>query len=111
MDATRDDHTKESNSERERQILYNITYMQNLNYDTNEHVYRTEADSQTQRTTRGCQGVEGQGREVLGVWHEQTQPIICRGWIDNQILLHSIRNLFNILLKIIKEKMKKNIHV
>ena len=42
MDASRDDHTKESNSERERQILYNIIYMRNLNYDTNEHIYRTE---------------------------------------------------------------------
>ena len=45
MDASRDDHTKESNSERERQILYTIIYMRNLNYDTNEHIYRTETDS------------------------------------------------------------------
>ena len=47
MDASRDDHTKESNSERERQILYNIIYMRNPNYDTNEHIYRTETDSKT----------------------------------------------------------------
>ena len=47
MDATGDDHTKESNSERERQILYNIIYMRNLNYDTNQHIHRTETDSQT----------------------------------------------------------------
>ena len=26
---------------------YVITYMWNLNYDTNEHIYKTETDSQT----------------------------------------------------------------
>ena len=46
MDATRDFHTKRSESERERQISY-ITYIWNLKYDTNELVYKTETDSQT----------------------------------------------------------------
>ena len=36
MDGPRDYHTKWSKSERERQILYDITYMGNLKYDTNE---------------------------------------------------------------------------
>ena len=45
MDATRDYHTKLSKSERERQIPYDITYMWNLKYDTNEFIYET--DSQT----------------------------------------------------------------
>ena len=36
MDATRDYHTKWSNSERERQIPYDITYMWNLKYDINK---------------------------------------------------------------------------
>ena len=44
MGAPRDYHTK---SETERQIQYNITYMWNLNYDTNELIYET--DSQAQR--------------------------------------------------------------
>ena len=47
VDATRDDHTKWSKSERERQIPYDITYMWNLKYDTNEPTYETETDSQT----------------------------------------------------------------
>ena len=34
-------------SERERQIPYDITYMCNLKYDTNELIYETETDSQT----------------------------------------------------------------
>ena len=47
MDAARDYHTKWSNSEGERQIPYDITYMWNLKYDTNELIYETETDSQT----------------------------------------------------------------
>ena len=47
MDATRDYHTKWSKSERERQIPYDVTYMWNLKYDTNELIYKTETDSQT----------------------------------------------------------------
>ena len=35
MDATTDYHTKWNKSERERQILYDITYMWNIKYDTN----------------------------------------------------------------------------
>ena len=45
LDATRDHHTKWSKSERERQIPYDTTYMQNLKYDTNEPIYKTETDS------------------------------------------------------------------
>ena len=35
------------NEVRERQISYDITYMWNLKYDTNELIYKTETDSQT----------------------------------------------------------------
>ena len=47
MDGPGDYHTKRSQSERERQIPYDITYMWNLNYDTNEPISETETDSQT----------------------------------------------------------------
>ena len=47
MDGPRDYHTKWSKSDRERQISYNITYVWNLNNDTNELIYETETDSQT----------------------------------------------------------------
>ena len=47
MDATRYYHTKWVKSERERQILYNITYMWNLKYDTNEPTYEIDTESQT----------------------------------------------------------------
>ena len=47
MDRHRDHHTKWSKSERERQIPYDVTYMLNLKYDTNELIYKTETDPQT----------------------------------------------------------------
>ena len=37
-------------SERKRQIPYDITYMWNLKYGTNECIYKKETDSQTWRT-------------------------------------------------------------
>ena len=36
-----------SKSERERQIPYDIIYMWNVKYDTNEPIYEKETDSQT----------------------------------------------------------------
>ena len=47
MDGPRDYHTNWSRSERERQIPYNITYMWNLKYGTNEPIDKTETDAQT----------------------------------------------------------------
>ena len=47
MDATRDYHTKWIKSEKEKQIPYDITYMCNLKYDTNEPIYETETESGT----------------------------------------------------------------
>ena len=49
MDRTRDSHIKWSKSERERQIPYDITYMCNLKYGTDESFYNIETDSQTWR--------------------------------------------------------------
>ena len=48
MDATRDSHTEGSKSERERQIPYDITYIWNLIYSTNEPFHRR--NSRTWRT-------------------------------------------------------------
>ena len=47
MDGTRDYHTKWSQSERQKKIPYDITYMLNIKYGTNEPIYKTETDSQT----------------------------------------------------------------
>ena len=45
MDGPRDYHTKWSKGDRERQIPCDITYMWNLKYGTNEHIYKKETDS------------------------------------------------------------------
>ena len=45
---------------------YDITYMWNLKYDTNELIYETETDSQTLRTA--CSGQERIKKDRLGVW-------------------------------------------
>ena len=48
---------------------YDITYMWNLKYDTNELIYETETDSQTQRTDLWLPSGGGKaGRDRLGVW-------------------------------------------
>ena len=41
MDATRDSHIEWSKSERERQIPYDIIYIWNLKYGTNDPMYKT----------------------------------------------------------------------
>ena len=46
LDTTTDYQTKWSKSERERQIPYNITYVWNLTYGTNEPIYKIETDLQ-----------------------------------------------------------------
>ena len=79
MDGYRDYHYQVK-SDRERQISYDITYMWNLKYDTNELIYETE--------TCGCQG--------RGVW-EGTDwefgisrcKLLYIEWINNKVLLYS----------------------
>ena len=37
-------------NQKEKDKPYNITFIWNLKYDTNQHIYETETYSQTQRT-------------------------------------------------------------
>ena len=63
MNGTRESHTKRSKSERERQIPYDVTYIWNLIYDTNEPFHRKE-NRRLGEQTCGCQGgVGGTGRD------------------------------------------------
>ena len=66
VDATRGYITKGSKSERERQIPYDITYMWNLKYDTNELIYGTETDSQIWKTDKWL--LRSGRKDGLGVW-------------------------------------------
>ena len=48
MGGPRDYHIKWNKSDQERQIWYDIAYMDNKKkIDTNEFIYKTETDSQT----------------------------------------------------------------
>ena len=54
-------------SDRERQI-YDITFMESKN-DMNEFIYKTEIDSQTQKTIlRLPEGIAGWEGDILGDW-------------------------------------------
>ena len=58
MDGTKDSHTKCSKSERERKILYDITYSWNLVYGPNKTFHRKETHGLGEQTC-GCQGGGG----------------------------------------------------
>ena len=72
---------------RERQIscniTYNITYKWNLKKnDTNELIYKTELDSQTQKRNLWLPQGKGGGRDKLGIQDEQKHSIMHK--IDKQ---------------------------
>ena len=67
-DATRDSPTKSSKSQRERQIPYDITSMWNLNYDTNNPVYKTETDQGHGEQTCVCHWRGWREWDGQGVW-------------------------------------------
>ena len=64
MDGTWDSHTKGSKSERQRQISYDITYIWNLIYGTNEPSHRKEIHGFGEHTC--VARVEGEGMEQTG---------------------------------------------
>ena len=61
MNLPTDYHIKWSKSERERQIPYDVTYMWNLNYGTNELIYKTERLTD-RKQTYGYQRGKGVGK-------------------------------------------------
>ena len=65
-------------SERERQIPCDISYMWDVKYDTNELIYKTETDAQTQRADLWLPSGGQWGRDGLGVWDQQMQTSTYR---------------------------------
>ena len=80
----------EVKSDRERQIPYDITYVWNLIYSTNEPFHRKETHGLGEQTC-GCQ--DG-GRGSRMDWESGVN--ICKllhlEWISNEILLYSTGN-------------------
>ena len=48
--------------------MYDIPYMWNLKNGTNEHIYKTENDSQTQKANLWLPKGKDDGRDKLGIW-------------------------------------------
>ena len=59
VEATRDSHPEWSKSDREREIPYDITYIWNLIYGTNEPFHRKETHRLGEQTC-SCQGGGGE---------------------------------------------------
>ena len=96
MDGSRDYHTKQSKSERERQILYAITCMWNLNYDTNELFIK-----QKQKETHRLMDIENRlvvAKQWSGGKGRDWEFVISRckllhvEWINNKALLYLMGN-------------------
>ena len=62
---------------RQRQIAYDITYMQNLKSNTNESTCKTERDSQTQKTNLRLPKQKGVG-DLLGVLDYQIHTTVYK---------------------------------
>ena len=60
MDGVRDGHTKRSKTEKDKYQMISLI-MWNLKYDTNELIYKTEADPETQKLNLWFKGERGAG--------------------------------------------------
>ena len=69
---TRDYHTSEV-SQREGQIWYDVTYIWNLKFGTNEPIYKTNRLTEVENRQE-----RGKERDGLGVWGWQIQTITFR---------------------------------
>ena len=92
-------HPEWSKSERERQIPYDITYIWNLIYGTNEHFHRKENHGHGEQTCGCPQG--GGGDWEFGV---NRCKLLLLEWISNGILLYSTGNYGHLWWSMIKWK-------
>ena len=97
----------------ERQIPYDISYMWNLKYDTNEPIYETGTDSQTQRT--GLWLPSGRGDEGGMDWEFGVSrcKLVYVEWMNNKVLLYSTGNYiqYPVINHNGKEYKKEYVHV
>ena len=78
-----------SSPNREMQVR---TTMRNLKYDTNELVYKTETDSQTQRAALWSPRGRGGGGGLDWESGMSRCKLVYIGWISNKVLLCSTGN-------------------
>ena len=79
-------------SERERHIPYDIPYIWNLIYGTNEPFHRKENHGHGEQTC-GCQGGGGEGGSGMDLELGVSRcKLLLLEWISNEILLCSTEN-------------------
>ena len=100
-------------SQRERQTPYDITYMWNLKYDTNELIYKTETDSQTQKTNLWLPKEKGVGGGINQEFGISRYKLLYIKQINNNVLLYSTRNYIQnpVLHHNGKEHEKEYVHI
>ena len=88
MDASRDYHTKRSQTEK-RHMSYDITHMWNLKYGRHELIYERETNSRTWRIDLWLPR-----RRVGRDWEFGISwcKLLCIGWVNNKVTLYSIGN-------------------
>jgi len=82
--------SKKSSKKLERQIPFDITYMWNLKYGTNETINKTQ--TQTQRTDLWLPKGREREWDGLGVWDANRCKLLNLEWISHEVLLHSTGN-------------------
>ena len=88
MDASRNYH-KWSKSGREKQIPYDITYIWNLKYGTDELIYKTEIDIEVRLMTTSGERVKGGKDREFGI---SRCKLLYIERISNKILQYSTEN-------------------
>ena len=87
--------------------------MWNLKYDTNELIYKTETDAQTQKTNLWLpRGREGRG-EMDWEFVISRCKLLYIEWINSKVLLYSTRNYiqYPVINHNGKEYILKRIHI
>ena len=76
-------------NQKERQMAYDITYMWNLKYDTNQPLYKTKADSHMWRTVLWLPARREGGRGKDWEFGISKSKLLDIGRINNHALLHN----------------------
>ena len=89
MNGPRDYYTQQCKSERERQVSYDIAYVWNLKYDTNQSICETEPGTQSienrfvvAKSVRSKSGLDWE------FWINRCK-LVYMEWIDSKVLQYS----------------------
>ena len=90
MNGSRDCHTDWSKSDREEEILYDISYMWNLKKEWYKQNY-LQNNKRLTEDKHNCQG-EGKGERIGKEVEMDMYTLLCFKWMTSQNLLYSTWN-------------------